>query len=59
MHDKILFGAMGRAIHPVGSVPYRKIVGCDALAIRVAHAASTPGAQLATSLAVYVNRAYP
>ena len=59
MHDKILFGAMGRAINPIEAVPYRKIVGRDALAIRVAHAASTPGAQLATSLAVYVNRANP
>lgn len=63
MHDKILFGAMGRAINPIESVPYRKIVGREALEIRVAHTAATPGAHLATSLAtslaVYVNRANP
>ncbi|MDN2676548.1 substrate-binding domain-containing protein [Janthinobacterium sp. SUN033] len=59
MHDKLLFGAMGRAINPIELVPYRKIVGRDALEIRIAHTASTPGEHLATSLAVYVNRANP
>ena len=59
MHDKILFGAMGRAINAVEAVPYRKIVGRDALAIRVAHTAASPKDHLATSLAVYVNRANP
>ncbi|MED5612468.1 PstS family phosphate ABC transporter substrate-binding protein [Janthinobacterium sp. P210005] len=59
MHDKVLFGAMGRAINPIELVPYRKIVGRDALEIRIAHTASTPGEHLATSLAVYVNRANP
>ncbi|MDO8040143.1 PstS family phosphate ABC transporter substrate-binding protein [Janthinobacterium sp. SUN137] len=59
MHDKLLFGAMGRAINAIELVPYRKIVGRDALEIRIAHTASTPGEHLATSLAVYVNRANP
>ncbi|MBB5609341.1 MULTISPECIES: PstS family phosphate ABC transporter substrate-binding protein [unclassified Janthinobacterium] len=59
MYDKILFGAMGRAINPIESVPYRKIVGGDALAIRIAHTAATPEQHLATSLAVYVNVANP
>ncbi|MBB5369966.1 MULTISPECIES: PstS family phosphate ABC transporter substrate-binding protein [unclassified Janthinobacterium] len=59
MHDKILFGAMGRAINPIETVPYRKIVGGDALAIRIAHTAATPDQHLATSLAVYVNVANP
>ena len=59
MHDKILFGAMGRAINPIELVPYRKIVGRDALEIRIAHTAATPDRHLATSLAVYVNRANP
>ncbi|KAB8058846.1 phosphate-binding protein [Janthinobacterium sp. FT14W] len=59
MHDKVLFGAMGRAINAIELVPYRKIVGRDALEIRIAHTASTPDGSLATSLAVYVNRANP
>lgn len=59
MHDKILFGAMGRAVTPIEAVPYRKIVGGDALAIRIAHTAATPEQHLATSLAVYVNVANP
>lgn len=35
MHDKILFGAMGRAINAVEAVPYRKIVGRYPLAMPV------------------------
>ena len=50
---------MSRAINAVEAVPYRKIVGRDALAIRVAHTAASPKDHLATSLAVYVNRANP
>lgn len=56
---KTLFGAMGRAINPIEAVPYRKIVGRDALAIRVAHTAGDSAGHLATSLAVYVNQANP
>jgi phosphate transport system substrate-binding protein len=58
-HGKTLFGAMGRAINPIEAVPYRKIVGRDALGIVIAHTAGDPGTHLATSLAVYVNRANP
>lgn len=57
--DKTLFGAMGRAVNPIEAIPYRKIVGRDALEIRVAHTADDSGGHLATSLAVYVNRANP
>ncbi|NGZ84791.1 PstS family phosphate ABC transporter substrate-binding protein [Duganella aceris] len=59
MHGKTLFGAMGRAINPIEAVPYRKIVGRDALEIRVARTADDTSGHLATSLAVYVNRANP
>lgn len=59
MHGKTLFGAMGRAINPIEAVPYRKIVGRDALEIRVARTSDDTGGHLATTLAVYVNRSNP
>lgn len=59
MFDKTLFAPMGRAINPIEAVPFRKIVGRDALEIRVAHTADDTAQHLATSLAVYVNRANP
>lgn len=59
MHGKTLFGAMGRAINPIEAVPYRKIVGRDALEIRVARTSDDTSAHLATTLAVYVNSANP
>jgi phosphate transport system substrate-binding protein len=59
MHGKTLFGAMGRAINPIEAVPYRKIVGADALEIRVARTSSDTSGHLATTLAVYVNRNNP
>lgn len=59
MFDRTLFGAMGRAINPQESVPFRKIVGRDALEIRVAHTADDTSQHLATSLAVYVHRSNP
>jgi phosphate transport system substrate-binding protein len=59
MHGKTLFGAMGRAINPIESVPYRKIVGGDALEIRVARTSDDTSGHLATTLAVYVNRGNP
>lgn len=59
MHDRTLFGAMGRAINPVEAVPYRKIVGRDALEIRVAHTSDNPDNHLATTLAVYVHKDNP
>lgn len=59
MHGRTLFGAMGRAINPIEAVPFRKIVGRDALEIRIAHTTDSTADHLATSLAVYVNRANP
>ena len=59
MHGRIMLAAMGRAVNPIEAVPYRKIVGRDALEIRIAHTAAKPGDHLATSLAVYVNQANP
>lgn len=59
MFGKTLFGAMGRAINPQETVPFRKIVGQDALEIRIAHTADDASQHLATSLAVYVHRSNP
>ncbi len=59
MFGKTLFGAMGRAINPQEAVPFRKIVGQDALEIRVAHTSDDTSEHLATSLAVYVHRSNP
>jgi len=56
---KTLFAAMGRAMNPIEAVPYKKIVGRDVLEIRVAHTSDDVALHLATSLAVYVNRANP
>lgn len=58
-HDRILFGAMGRAINPIERIPYRKIVGREPVEIAIAHTAGTTQGGLATTLAVYVNRANP
>jgi phosphate transport system substrate-binding protein len=59
MFGKTLFGAMGRGISPIEAVPFRKIVGQDAIEIRVAHTSDDTSAHLATSLAVYVHRSNP
>lgn len=58
-HGFTLFGAMGRAINPLESKAYEKIVGAPPLEIRVAHTGNDTSQHLATSLAVYVNRANP
>ncbi|GAB7528158.1 phosphate ABC transporter substrate-binding protein PstS [Pseudomonas sp. 3A(2025)] len=58
-HGVTLFGAMGREINPLEIQAYRKIVGSAPLEIRIAHAANDTSQHLATSLAVYVNRANP
>lgn len=58
-HGFTLFGAMGRAINPLETKAYRKIVGAAPLEIRVAHTGNDTSEHLATSLAVYVNRANP
>lgn len=58
-HGVTMFGAMGRAINPLETSAYRKIVGSDPLEIRVAYASDDTSQHLATSLAAYVNRANP
>ncbi|MDE1167247.1 MAG: substrate-binding domain-containing protein [Pseudomonas sp.] len=58
-HGVTLFGAMGREINPLEIAAYRKIVGSAPLEIRIALAANDTSQHLATSLAVYVNRANP
>lgn len=58
-HGVTLFGAMGREINPLEIKAYRKIVGAAPLEIRIALAANDTSQHLATSLAVYVNRANP
>ena len=58
IHDVSAFGPMGREFNAVELVPYAKIVGREPLGIRVAHAAHSTR-PLATSLAVYVNKANP
>jgi len=58
-HGVTLFGAMGREINPLEVKAYSKIVGTAPLEIRIALAANDTSQHLATSLAVYVNRANP
>ncbi|WP_256680692.1 PstS family phosphate ABC transporter substrate-binding protein [Pseudomonas sp. LTJR-52] len=58
-HGVTLFGAMGRAINPLETSAYRKIVGVAPLEIRIAYTSDDTSQHLATSLAVYVNRANP
>jgi phosphate transport system substrate-binding protein len=58
-HDRILFGSMGRGIAPLEVKSYAKIVGEPPLEIRIAHTSDDTSQHLATSLAVYVNRANP
>ncbi|EIK95693.1 phosphate binding protein [Pseudomonas sp. M47T1] len=58
-HGVTLFGAMGREIDPLEINAYSKIVGTAPLEIRIALAANDTSQHLATSLAVYVNRANP
>lgn len=58
-HGVTLFGAMGREINPLEVQAYTKIVGTAPLEIRIADAANDTSQHLATSLAVYVNRANP
>jgi phosphate transport system substrate-binding protein len=58
-HGVTMFGAMGRAINPLETSAYSKIVGTAPLEIRVAYASNDTSQHLATSLAAYVNRANP
>nr|WP_201006726.1 substrate-binding domain-containing protein [Pseudomonas cichorii] len=58
-HDVTLFGAMGRAINPLETSAYRKIVGAAPLEIRVAYTSDDTSRHLATSLAAYVHRSNP
>jgi phosphate transport system substrate-binding protein len=58
-HGVTMFGAMGRAINPLETSAYKKIVGAPPLEIRVAYASNDTSQHLATSLAAYVNRANP
>lgn len=58
-YGKILFGSMGRGITPLEAAAYDEVVGQPALEIRIAHASDDTSQHLATSLAVYVNRANP
>lgn len=58
-HGVTMFGAMGRAINPLETSAYGKIVGRAPLEIRVAYASDDTSQHLATSLAAYVNRANP
>jgi phosphate transport system substrate-binding protein len=58
-HGVTLFGAMGRGINELETSAYSKIVGTAPLEIRIAYAANDTSQHLATSLAVYVNRANP
>jgi phosphate transport system substrate-binding protein len=57
-HGVTLFAPLGREINGVELVPYTKVVGEAPIEIRVAHDSNTPG-KLATSLAIYVNKANP
>lgn len=59
MFGRTMFGAMGRAINPIERVPYQKVVGADPVELAVAHTADDTSGGLATTLAVYVNRANP
>jgi phosphate transport system substrate-binding protein len=58
-HGRILFGSMGRGIAPLEAKAYAKIVGQAPLEIRIGHTSDDTSQHLATSLAVYVNRANP
>jgi phosphate transport system substrate-binding protein len=58
-HGRILFGTMGRGIDPLEAHAYAKIVGEAPLEIHIAHTSDDTSQHLATSLAVYVNRANP
>ena len=53
------FGAMGREIEPLEEKAFAKTVGAPPMEVKVAHAANDTSQHLATSLAVYVNRANP
>ncbi len=57
-HGMTLFAPMGREVNGVELVPYEKIVGEKPIEIRAAHASPT-SEKLATSLALYVNKANP
>ena len=57
-HGVAAFVVMGRGVTPNELVPYQKIVGMKPLEIRIAHTAYA-SQSLATSLAVYVNKANP
>ncbi|MFF7706751.1 PstS family phosphate ABC transporter substrate-binding protein [Pseudomonas sp. NPDC007930] len=59
MYGATLFGAMGREINPLEVAAFTRAVGSPPLEIRIAHAANDTSKHLATSLAVYVNRANP
>lgn len=58
-HGKILFGSMGRGITPLERKAYIRAVGEAPIEIRIAHSSDDTSQHLATSLAVYVNRANP
>ena len=58
-YDVILFGPVGRGINPVEQKAYHDANGGEPLELRVAHASNDTSQHLATSLAVYVNRANP
>ena len=59
MHGRVLLAVMGRAMNDIERVPWRKTVGAEPLAVRVAHAALRPAGGLATHLAVYVHAGNP
>ncbi|WP_331461860.1 PstS family phosphate ABC transporter substrate-binding protein [Roseibium limicola] len=59
MNGQAMFSVMGREITPVETVPYTKLIGAPAMAVRVAHTAEETSQHLATSLAVYVHRDNP
>lgn len=57
-HGVTLFGPSGRDASPVEVVPYRKIVGAEPFAIRVAHS-SHVSKKSSQSLAVFVHKSNP
>lgn len=59
IHGRALAVVMGREMSDVEQVPYRKGVGAESAALRIAHTALSNQGGLSTSLAVYVHHSNP
>lgn len=58
-YGRILVGSMGRPIKLLEAAGFKSASGSEPVEIRIAYAANDTSQKLATSLAVYVNRANP